>query len=86
MLVFVGAVVAASVGLVYLPVALGAVVVIYVLLRIVPLSRLYESVEWRVIVLLGCLIPIGTALEASGGTALIARGLVTASHGLPAVA
>ena len=85
-LAFAVAVLAASVGLLYLPVALGAVVVIYLLLRIVPLSRLYESVEWPVIVLLGCLIPIGTALEESGGTAFIARVIVGWSQGLPVAA
>ncbi len=85
-LVFAVAVLAASVGLLYLPVALGAVVVVYLLLHIVPLSRLYESVEWPVIVLLGCLIPIGTALEESGGTALIARVIVGWSQGLPVAA
>ena len=82
-LTFGAAVLAASVGLLYLPVALGAVAVVYLLLRIVPLSRLYESVEWPVIVLLGCLIPIGTALEESGSTALIAQSIVTWSQGLP---
>ena len=85
-LAFAVAVVAASLGLLYLPVALGAVVVLYVVLRIVPLERLYESVEWPVIVLLGCMIPIGIALEQSGGTALIARGIVGWSRGLPVAA
>ena len=85
-MVFSAAIVAASVGLLYLPVALAAVVVVYVLLRIVPLDRIYRSVEWPVIVLLGCLIPIGAALEESGGTALIAQAIVDASQGLPVVA
>jgi di/tricarboxylate transporter len=83
---FAGAVVAASIGLLYLPVALAVVVVVYLLLRIVPLGRLYESVDWPVIVLVGCLIPIGTALETSGATALIARAIADWSHGLPVVA
>ena len=83
---FAAAILAASLDLLYLPVALAVVVVVYVLLRIVPLSSLYESVEWSVIVLLGCLIPIGTALEASGGTALIARTIVDLAQGLPAPA
>ncbi len=85
-LVFAAAIVAAGLDLLYLPVALAAVVVIYVLLRIVPLSRLYQSVEWPVIVLLGSLIPIGAALETSGGTALIAQTIVNAARGLPAPA
>lgn len=84
-LAFAAAVAAASFGLVYLPVALGCVVVAYILLRIVPLRRVYESVEWPVIILLGCLIPIGTALETSGSTALIAKSIVGLTSGLPVV-
>lgn len=84
-LAFAAAVVAASVGWVYLPVALGAVVVVYVLLRIVPLRQLYDSVEWPVIILLGSLIPIGAALESSGATALIAKAIVGWTSGLPVV-
>jgi len=71
--VFAAAVIAASLGWVYLPVALGAVVVIMVLMNIVPPRQLYDSVEWPVIVLLGSMIPLGGALEASGGTTLIAE-------------
>jgi len=36
-------------------------------------------------VLLGCMIPIGGALQATGGTALIADGIVTISAGYSAV-
>ena len=85
-LTFAAAVLTASVGLLYLPVALGAVAVIYLLFRIVPPSQVYDKIQWPVIILLGCLIPIGTALEESGGTALIAQGIVDWSQGLPVVA
>ena len=84
--VFAGAILAASLGLVYLPLALAAVVVVYVALRIVPLSKIYEYVEWPVIVLLGSMIPLGAALEASGGTALLAGAIVNWTAGLPTVA
>ena len=60
-------------------------VALYVFTGIVPLRELYDSVEWPVIVLLGSLIPIGQALETSGGTALIAGGLVSLSAGQSAV-
>lgn len=79
--IFAAAIVAASVGAVYLPIALGCVVAAYVFLNIVPIRNVYDSVEWPVIVLLGCMIPIGGALQATGGTSLIANGIVTMSAG-----
>ena len=79
---FGGAVAAASVGLIYLPIALGLVVVAYVLTKIVPLSELYTHIEWPVVVLLGSMIPLGAALETSGGTELIAGALVRLTDGL----
>jgi di/tricarboxylate transporter len=80
--VFAAAIVSASFGWIYLPLALAATVVIYVALNIVPLSQVYESVEWSVIVLLGAMIPIGAAMEASGGSVLIANALVGWTEGL----
>jgi len=79
------AIVASGAGLAPLPVALAAVVVAFVALRIISLSQIYESVEWPVIVLLASLIPIGAALETSGGTGLIARSILWLTHGLSPV-
>lgn len=80
---FAAAVVAASFGLVYLPIALGAVVIGFVLLGILPLADIYDNITWPVIVLLGSMIPLGGALESSGGTQLIADGLLWLSSSLP---
>ena len=79
------AILAASTGLVYLPVALAAAAAIYVVLGLVPASEVYESVEWPVIVLLGCLIPIGGAFESSGCTALIVNAVLGWTEGMPIV-
>ncbi|WP_299150588.1 SLC13 family permease [uncultured Tateyamaria sp.] len=81
---FGAAVLGASVGLLYLPIALGLVVIAYVLARIVPLSELYTHIEWPVVVLLGSMIPLGAALQTSGGTELIAGWLITLTQGMPA--
>ena len=80
---FAGAVLAASFGMIDLTVALGLVVVAYALTRIVPLQEIYDHVEWPVVVLLGSMIPLGAALESSGGTKLIADGLSTLTQGQP---
>lgn len=81
---FGAAVLAASLGLIYLPIALGIVVVGYVLLGILPIREIYDHIEWPVVVLLGSMIPLGAALDAAGGTALIAEGLVGLTQGWPA--
>jgi len=79
--IFAVAVLLASLGLMNLAVALAAAVTAFVALKIVPLREVYESVEWPVVVLLGSMIPIGTALDSTGGTGLIATGIVAVADG-----
>ncbi|MEQ8824980.1 MAG: SLC13 family permease [Filomicrobium sp.] len=81
---FGGAIAASSFGLLYLPVALALVCVLYALFSIVPLKQIYETIEWPVVVLIGSLIPIGAALEKSGASKVLAQGIVDISEGLPA--
>ncbi|MEM9708174.1 MAG: SLC13 family permease [Pseudomonadota bacterium] len=81
---FVGAVALAAFGVLYLPVALGLVVVGYILTGILSVEEIYRHIEWPVVVLLGSMIPLGAALEASGGTELIAGSLVSLTEGMPA--
>ncbi len=80
---FAGAVVAASLGAISMPIALGVVVIGFVLGRVLSGTDIYASVDWPVIVLLGSMIPLGLALDQTGGTALIAGGLTAATAGLP---
>ena len=80
---FAAAIALASFGILYLPVALAACAVLMVLFNIIPLRQIYETIEWPVIVLLGSLIPIGAALESTGGTALIADGIIALVDGYP---
>src|SRR6056297_202531 len=80
---FAAAVAAATAGLVPLSISLGIVVVGYVISGIVPLRELYDQIEWPVVVLLGSLIPLGQALNDSGGTDLLASQLVGLTGELP---
>ncbi len=80
---FLAAIGLASVGLMYLPVALAGLTVLYVLFNIVPLRQLYDAIEWPVVVLIGSLIPIGAALQTSGGTEFLASGLLDIAQGAP---
>ena len=69
----------ASLGILGLPIALGIVAAIYVFFDWVSIERVYDAIEWPIIVLLGCMIPIGAALQDTGGTTLIANALLTLS-------
>ncbi|MCP5085357.1 MAG: SLC13 family permease, partial [Rhodobacteraceae bacterium] len=57
---------------------------LFAVLRIVPLAEIYDHVSWPVVVLLGSMIPLGQALESSGGTTLIAGSLIGLTEGMPA--
>jgi di/tricarboxylate transporter len=83
--IFAAAITIASFGFVYLPIALGCATALYVLFNIVPIRDVYTSIEWPVIVLLGSMIPIGGALQSTGGTALIAGGIIDLSAGFSPV-
>lgn len=83
-LLFAAAVLATSLGWVSMPIALGCVVVAYVLTGVLSINELYDHVDWPVVVLLGSMIPLGLALDETGGTALIATLLANATEGYPA--
>jgi di/tricarboxylate transporter len=60
----------------------GAVIALVLLERISP-REAYETIEWPVIVLLGAMIPLGDALQSTGGTQLIADSIVGLAGEIP---
>lgn len=48
-----------------------------------PVKEVYRSVDWPVIVLLGAMLPVGAALEATGGAALIASLILDLGGSIP---
>ncbi|MDR9457285.1 MAG: SLC13 family permease [Salegentibacter sp.] len=55
-----------------------------VLSGVLPIKNVYTSVDWPVIVLLGAMIPVGVALETSGGANLIASWVLELGETMPA--
>lgn len=51
--------------------------------RVLPLREIYESIDWPILVLLGCMIPVGESVHATGGTELIAGWIAGAAGSLP---
>jgi len=77
----------AAFGLLPAAIAFAAGVVGFVVLRIVPVRRMYDAIDWPVIVLLGALIPVAQAMEATGAADLLAGSLLdVVAQGRPVVA
>ena len=81
--IFAAAILAAATGMIPVQIAFVTAVAFLVLTRTLSLREVYESIEWPVILLLGALIPIGEALQTTGGTLLIADGIVSLAGQLP---
>ncbi|WP_373493444.1 SLC13 family permease [Aquiflexum sp.] len=54
-----------------------------VMTKTLKIKDLYTSIDWPVIILLGALLPIGTALESTGGAELIAVNILKVSQQFP---
>jgi di/tricarboxylate transporter len=67
------AVLVSATGLLSAAVAFAAGVLVFMVMRVVPLRAVYESIDWPVIVLLGALIPVAGAMSSSGAADLLAR-------------
>ena len=77
----------AAFGLLPAAIAFTTGVLLFMLLKLIPLRRLYEAVDWPVIVLLGALIPVAIAMETTGTADLLARSLLDdIAQGRPVVA
>ncbi len=82
--IFAAALLLSAVGLIPVQIAFVAAVVIMVMAGFVSLREAYDSIDWPIIILLGAMIPVGEALETTGGAQLIADGLLHLSDQLPA--
>jgi di/tricarboxylate transporter len=85
--VMIFAIAGAAFGLLPAAISFATGVLALMLLRVVPLRKLYDAVDWPVIVLLGALIPVAVAMETTGAADLLARSLLdTVARGSPVIA
>lgn len=74
--IFGAAVAAAALNLLPAATALVCGAIVMIMAGLLSSSEAYKNIEWSIIVLLAAMIPIGQALETSGGAQLIADGLL----------
>ncbi len=79
---FIAAIVSIVAGWLAPPVALVGCAVAMVLTGLLNPTDAYKAIDWSVIVLLAAMIPVGGALEATGGAELIAAQMLMISEGL----
>lgn len=70
--IFATAIVAAAIDLLPVQVAFISAAVAMIMANLLSLAEAYESIDWPIIVLLAAMIPVGEALEVTGGAGLIA--------------
>ena len=82
--VFVAAVLLAAFNIVPIQISFVGAAAILLLTRFLTLQAAYQAVDWPVIILLGAMIPVGEALDTTGGAARIAIVIAEIGGSLPA--
>lgn len=81
--VFGAAILMVSFGILSVQLAFMMAAVVMVLINLISVRELYESIDWPIIILLGAMLPVGGALETSGGAETVATILLHISGQLP---
>lgn len=85
-LIFFIAILLSTLQLLPVEIAFGGAVLCMVLFKALPVRMIYTSIDWPIIILLAAMIPIGTALQTTGGTREIAHLIMSLSaHTSPIV-
>jgi di/tricarboxylate transporter len=71
------------IGLLPVQIAFPLTALFLVLTNVISFRNIYKSVDWPIIVLLGAMIPVGQALETTGGAQLIASKIMDIGSHFP---
>ena len=81
--VFVAAVLLASFDVIPVQISFMAAAAVLLVSRFLTLQAAYQAIDWPVIIMLGAMIPVGEALETTGGAARIATTIADMGGTLP---
>ncbi|PAU88271.1 SLC13 family permease [Pseudomonas sp. WN033] len=85
--IMLGAIALAAFGLLPAALAFTAGVLGYMLTGVLPLRRVYDAIDWPIIVLLGALLPLAAAMAHTGAADLLAKTLLEhLAQGSPVIA
>jgi di/tricarboxylate transporter len=73
----------AAFGLLPVQISFSAAAIAMVVMGLISLREAYTSIDWPILVLLGAMIPVGQALESTGGAELVANTLINISGEIP---
>ncbi len=81
LVVLVGVVTVAALGLTHIAVAVLGGILALLALRVISSQRLYEAIDWRLPVLIGAMIPIGGAMQSTGVAGAVADQIASFAAG-----
>lgn len=84
--IFAGALALIAMGLLPAAIALVGGALVMILVGLVPTGDIYKSIDMSIIVLIAAMLPIGEALETTGGSRLIADALLGIGQAAPPAA
>ena len=75
-LIMSGGIASAALGIASAAISFTVALLATMVFRVIPPRRIYDAIDWPVIVLLGAMIPVADAMASTGTADLIARGLL----------
>ncbi len=81
--IFGGGILSVVTGFLPVQIAFPLAALVMVLANVISVREIYTSVDWPVIILLGAMIPVGEALETTGGAELIAAQIMRLGSDFP---
>ncbi len=84
--IFGAAMAVAAFNLLPVQIAFLGAALIMVVVGLISVNEIYASIDWPIIILLGAMFPLGSALETTGGAELIAKKMMLLSEHFPPVA